>query len=57
MGSGHQNVGTGATIDMFVYFAASNGTYTTSAFQVNTYRNGIGPVDNEVGLIGHGDLA
>jgi len=57
VGSGHQNVGTGATVDMFVYFAAANGTYTTSAFNVTTYRNGVGPVDNEVGIIGHGDLA
>ena len=57
VGSGHQNVGTGATVDMFVYFAESGGTYTTSAFNVNTYRNGVGPVDNEVGIIGHGDLA
>ena len=57
VGAGHQNVGTGATVDMFVYFAAANGTYTTSAFEVTTYRNGVGPVDNEVGIIGHGDLA
>ena len=57
VGSGHQNVGTGATVDMFVYFAQGGGTYTTSAFNVTTYRNGVGPVDNEVGIIGHGDLA
>lgn len=56
-GSGHMNEATSVTVDMHVYFAASGGTYTTSQLNVNTYRTGVGNVDNEVGIVGHGDLA
>jgi hypothetical protein len=57
VGSGHMKEASNVTVDMFVYFAQGGGTYTTSAFNVTTYRNGVGAVDNEVGIIGHGDLA
>ena len=57
VGSGHMNEADSVTQDMFVFFGAGGGNYSTSNFDVNSYRNGVGPVDDEVGVIGHGDLA